>query len=145
MYSKFEFFLRLVLPLLWLHYIGEAIISVARRCSQKPLAARHSDSEAHQYDFLTQAKIRGERNVPGARGGCGLLDGAAPTQVDISASPQPRTRHPRMEYFHAKGSCGISVGHTKYTNDYLLRVLGVHMLKNEERDNVDTVHTHLFC
>ena len=46
------------------------------------------------------------------------------------------------EYFHAKGGCGISVGHTKYTNASLLRVLGVYGLeKNRERQCGNGPHT----
>ena len=46
------------------------------------------------------------------------------------------------EYFHAKGGCGISVGHTKYTNAYLLRVLGVHGLE-KKRETMWKRSTHI--
>ena len=45
-------------------------------------------------------------------------------------------------YFHAKGSCGISVTHTKYTNASLLRVLGVHGLERN-RETIWKRSTHI--
>ena len=37
----------------------------------------------------------------------------------------------RHKCFNAKECCGISVGHTKYTNESFLRVLGVHRLERK--------------
>jgi len=40
------------------------------------------------------------------------------------------------------GGCGISVGHTKYTNASLLRVLGVHGLERN-RETIWKQSTHI--
>jgi len=45
-------------------------------------------------------------------------------------------------YFHAKGGCGISVGHTQYTNASLLRVLGVHGFERN-RETIWKRSTHI--
>ena len=52
------------------------------------------------------------------------------------------SQNPVGTRIHAKGGCGISVGHTEYTNASSLRVLGVHGL-DRNRETIWKWSTHI--